>query len=282
MLTIWQYICILIVSIHASPLFNRMLILLPLTPLSAKIIHAEYGLAQVVSPGRADWLTDVIHINRVGARFTDTELAQVSDSLLLNVPPSVGNMIKDGGQRIGAIIHRLHLEQISRHMFACATGARNATAALQWYYDHYNLSDTELNTESMYREYSRFKKKLLTNSAKKSGHNVRHDSRHWQVQNKAPEQLNFDTLDRICNLLDQQLAAARIRRRKIIGLHAHIYIYSVKGNRDISTIARRFKRHPANIYRAMAHVRKRMRDDERFARAIKPILAADFVLPTPA
>lgn len=259
-----------------------MLIVLPLTSLSAKIIHAEYGHAQVINPGRADWLTDVLHIDRVGARFTESEMAQVQSGLLLNVPHALGQRIQLHGHQLGAIIHRLHIEQIARHMLSCAViKPLSATAALQWYYDHYQLSDDDLNTESMYREYSRFKKKMLAKNAKKTQPNVRPDSRVWQTDKQAAVKLNFETLDRFCSVLDQALIAARIRRRKVIGLHAHMYIYAVKGNRDISTIARRFKRHPANVYRALAHVRKRMKADERFSQAIKAVISPDFVLPPP-
>lgn len=261
-----------------------MLIVVPLTPMSAKILATEYGRSPI-TPGRADWLSDVLRIDRSSTRFTPEEEAAVSSGVLLNVSPKVASQIERQGKRLGVVIHRLHLENLSRHMAACSMRFPTkglAMVALRDFYDYYGLSDDDFSQESAYREYSRFRKKFLANSATNSRHRVRPESRIWQQRDNQVEHINQAGLDVLCRVLDDRLRQARIRRREVLARHAYIYIYAVRGGRDIAEISRRFKKHRANVYRAISHIQGKMKSDARFARILGPILSPAFVLPAPS
>jgi len=268
-----------------------MTVFVPLSSLSAKILSKEYGLHQPISPSRSDWLMDILHIDRTGTRFRQEEEQVLTTGMLVNVPKPLALRVEGQGLGLGIVIHRLHLETISRHMWSCSkcyipssresVGNGNAMAGLRYFYDHYGLDDSDFDQGSMYREHSRFSKKFLAKSAKKIAVDVRADSRIWRRPDNAVERINHDNLDRICALLDMRLASSRLRRLTVITKHAHMYIYAVRGGRDIAAIGRRFKLHNATVYRAIANVRVRIRKDERFRAAILPLLDPMFVLPPP-
>ncbi len=262
-----------------------MVIFLPLSSFSEKILRTEYEGFQPISPGRADWLADVIRIDRTTTRFTPEEEAVVKSGLEIKVPAQLAAQIQAQGLRLGVVIHRLHLEQLSRHMHACSLrfpGKGLAMSALRDFYAQYSLSDDDFSQESAYREYSRFRKKFLANSATNISRTVRPQSRIWQYRDNSVEAINQAALDELCRALDARLEAARIRRREILARHGYIYIYAVRGGRDIGEIKRKFKKHRANIYRALAHIRHRIKTDRKFARAILPLLDPSYVLPPPS
>jgi hypothetical protein len=261
-----------------------MTVFLPLSKFSAKILATEYGGQSPITPGRADWLSDILRINRSDTRFTPEEEAIIQSGLMIQVPPPVAQLVEAQSLRIGIVIHRLHLENLSRHMAACAIrcpGKGHATAAMRDYYQMYGLDDDDFSPESAYREYSRFSKKFLSKPATNIAADVRPKSRVWQQADTSVQRINHEQLDRICAYLDERFAEARIRRVQILSQHAHMYIYAVRGGRDVAAIARRFKRHRANVYRALAHIRHRLKNDERVAKAMRPLLNPSFVLPPP-
>lgn len=261
-----------------------MTILLPLSTFSAKILSTEYAGADPIAPGRADWLSDIIRIDRSRTQFTADDEAVVQSAVQINVPDWLAQHIERQGLRIGVVVHRLHLENLSRHMAACAMrypGKGLAMAALRDFYAHYGLSDDDFSQESAYREYSRFSKKFLAKGATNNSRRVLPQSRIWQHPDPTVERINHAELDALCQELDERLARVRIRRVTVLSRHAHMYIYAVRGGRDIASICRRFKKHRAAVYRALAHIRERMKRDRKFARALKPLLDPAFVLPTP-
>lgn len=257
---------------------------LPLSSFSAKILATEYGGIQPIIPGRADWLSDVIRIDRTTTRFTTEEEAVVKSGLDIKVPNPLAAQIENQGLRLGVVIHRLHLENLCRHMAACAMrfpGKGYAMSSLRDFYNYYDISDDDFSLESAYREYSRFRKKFLANPATNKNRRVLPKSRVWRHRDNDVENINQVGLDALCRVLDQRLEAARIRRRDVLARHAYIYIYAVRGGRDIGEIKRRFKKHRSNVYRAIAHIRQRLKTDKRFARALMPLLDPSFVLPVP-
>lgn len=261
-----------------------MVIFLPLSSFSAKIILTEYGTTQPITPGRADWLSDIIRIDRSSTRFTAEEESVIVTGLQMSVPDSLAEQIKSQGLRLGIVIHRLHIENLSRHMAACAMRFPSkglAMAALRDFYDHYNISDDDFALESAYREYSRFRKKFLANPATNKTHRVLPESRVWQHRDNTVENINQVGLDALCRVLDTRLVNARIRRHKVLARQAYIYIYAVRGGRDIAEISRRFKVHRANVYRAIQRIRLRLKSDRVFQKAIGPLLDTSFVLPAP-
>lgn len=258
---------------------------LPISTFSRKILLTEYAGAVPITPGRADWLSDMLRIDRSDTRFPEVVTALMSEVLPINVSAKLADRILQHGPRIGAVIHRHHMEQLTRHMLASSMGIANAKAAMQAFYDHYGIDDDDVSQESVYREFSRFKRTFFSKKsvipAKKSTDRVRRNSQLWHGMSGHENRLPNAELDAICNYLDEQLAAARIRRRERLCAHAHIYLYSVRGGRSAAVIAKRFKKHPATVYRAMGYIRARIRRDRRFAQAIMPILDPSFVLPAP-
>jgi hypothetical protein len=259
-----------------------MVIFLPLSSFSAKIILTEYGSKQPITPGRADWLSDVIRIDRSQTRFTLEEESVIGSGIQVKVPGLIAEQIKSQGLRLGIVIHRLHLENLSRHMVACAMRFPSkglAMSALRDFYTHYGISDDDFSLESAYREYSRFRKKFFANPATNKTARVLSDSRIWQRRDNTVNHINHEGLDALCRILDTRLESSRIRRHKVLARQAYIFIYAVRGGRDIGEISRRFKVHRANVYRAIARIKSRLRQDRHFSRVLSPIIDPLFVLP---
>ena len=51
----------------------------------------------------------------------------------------------------GILIHRLHLDQMMRHVWTCSLGKIPATAAIKSFFDIYDLCDDDYSIESAYR-----------------------------------------------------------------------------------------------------------------------------------
>lgn len=255
---------------------------LPLSSLSRKILVAEYGHEPIV-PGRADWLSDVLRVDRRDTQFQARALSAIQTGVLISVSPGLADQIARQCDRLGVVLHRLHIEMLTRIMLAASNSGNAAKTAMQTFYETYNLDDDDLSQESAYREYQRFRRaffeKKSANSAKKNRHFVLPDSRIWQGTRPEKKTLTNAQLDALCCILDERLQSARIRRLRRLTLQAHLYIYAVLGRRNYQALARKFQRHPANVYRAMNTVRRRIRQDERFAAAILPILNGSIVLP---
>lgn len=261
-------------------------VFLPLSRFSRKIILAEYGTAEPVVPGRADWLSDQLRIDRRDTRFPDNALAALSATVLLEVPASLADRIAIDGQRTGAVLHRLHIEQLTRHMLSAVIMGGEAKLAMRAFYDMYRIDDDDLDEQSVYREYGRFSRKFFqkisAKSVTKSGNAVRPDCRIWQGVSLPVPRITNAALDAICDLLDERLRECRIRRLTRLTRQAHIFIYCVRGQRTPTKAAERFKVSRRSVYRALRAVRHRMRDNKRFAQVILPLTDLAFVLPAPA
>lgn len=261
-------------------------VLLPLSSFSRKILLAEYGGTEPIEPGRADWLSDVLRVDRSDTRFPARAIDALNSSLMLVTTPAVADHISAQGKCLGVVLHRHHIEMLTRAMLAVATAGGAAKTAMQTFFDTYDLDDDDLSQESAYREYQRFRrnffKKMQAKAAKKSRPDVLRDSRIWQGSGAETGACTNTELDALCAVASARIRAARIRRIQRISFQAHLYIYAVRGGRDVAAIARRFRRHKANVYRALATVRRRLRHDRRFAEAILPLLDAGAVLPGPA
>ncbi len=257
---------------------------LPLSSFSRKILLTEYAGADPITPGRADWLSDMLRIDRSDTRFPESVTASIRSGVLLNVSATLADRIIHQGERIGAVIHRHHVEQLTRYMLASSMGIANAKAAMQAFYEHYRIDDDDMSQESLYREFSRFKRTFFRNTpaktATKSQVHVPRNSQLWHGFSAHENRITNALLDDLCALLDERLAASRIRRLQRITEHAHIYLYTVRGGRTPDLVAKRFKKHRATIYRAVGYVRTRIRRDRRFAEAIMPLLDPSFVLPS--
>lgn len=256
---------------------------LPLSAFSRKILLAEYGGAEPLEPGRADWLSDMLRIDRRDSGFQQRAVDALRTSLAINLPHALAEKVLEQGERIGVVIHRQHIEMLTRAMLAAATAGGQAKTAMLDFYNTYGIDDDDLEADTLYREYQRFRKKILRNiaakSAKKTAGVVLRDSRISQATETRRRRWNQEELDAVCALVEPRLCSARIRYRKRITFATHLYIYSALGGRDVPTIARRFRRHIANVYRALANVRARMRRDLKYARAIRPLLDPVGVLP---
>lgn len=261
-------------------------VLLPVSSFSRKILLTEYAGDLPIAPGRADWLSDMLRVDRTDTRFPSNIVAQMCDELPLSVPAPLADRIARDGQRIGAVIHRHHVEQLTRFMLASSMGVANAKSAMQAFYAHYGLDDDDVSQESVYREFSRFKRTFFrqkpATTAKKSADSVPRNSQLWRGISALDTRIDNATLDALCSHLDDCLAAARIRRRQRLSEWAHMYIYAHRGGRTPDAIAKRFGKHRATVYRAATYVRMRIRRDRRFAKAILPILDDAFVLPRAA
>lgn len=261
-------------------------VFLPVTPLSRKIILSEHGAAEPVTPGRADWLSDALRIDRSDTGFSPAALAALSTGIVLSVPANLAERIARDSQRLGAVLHRLHIELLTRHMLSAAIMGQEAKAAMRAFYDLYRLDDDDLDEQSLYREYSRFRKsffqKIDAKSATKSAGVVRPDSRFSQPSPAPAGRVSNAALDALCAAFDDRLRRCRLRWVKRLTRQAYIYIYMIRGQRKADQVATRFRLHRSGVYRALRSVRKRIREDQRFARAILPLLDESFVLPAPA
>lgn len=260
-------------------------VFLPLSDFSRKILLTEYGGAEPLVPGRADWLSDQLRIDRSDTSFSKAALAIVSAGLLLEVPAALADRIARDGQRLGAVIHRIHIELLTRHMVSAVLMGGEAKKAMRAFYDTYQIDDDDLDEQSLYREYGRFSRnffaKISAKSGTKSPDAVRAESRIWQGISGKQERVSNIVLNDLCNALDVRLHECRIRRVKRLSKQAHIYIWSKRGHRDWRTVGKRFKVQRSSVYRALKAVRKRIREDKRFAKAILPLLETSFVLPAP-
>lgn len=256
---------------------------LPLSSFSRKILLTEYGFEDPVTPGRADWLSDMLRIDRSDTRFADSVTQQLTSGLHLQVSAALADRIVHQGVAIGAVIHRHHIEQLTRHMLASSMGITNAKASMQAFYEYYGLDDDDVAQESVYREYNRFKRVFFrakrATTAKKSAVPVRPNSQVWQGFSGIESRISNADLEALCRHLDERLAASRIRRVQRLSEWSRMYIYAVRGGRPPHAIARRFRKHLATVYRAQGYVRLRIRRDRRFAAAILPLLDDSFVLP---
>lgn len=259
---------------------------LPLSSFSRKILLAEYGNAEPVTPGRADWLSDMLRIDRSDTRFAEDVTSRIASGIYLNVPPPLADRITQQGLRLGVVLHRNHIEQLTRYMLAGTMGITNAKSAMRAFYDHYGIEDDDMDEQSVYREFSRFKRIFFRTkpaiSATKSRGRVLPDSRIWQGVSATPNRISTAELAQICEHFDERLAASRIRRVERLSEQAHIYIWHVRSGRNVPVIAKHFQKHRASVYRAIAAMRRRIRRDRRFAEAILPVLDASFVLPKAA
>lgn len=255
---------------------------LPLSSLSRKILVAEYG-AEPIAPGRADWMSDVLRVDRRDTQFQARALELIRSGVLLSVSPALADRVTQQAERLGVVLHRLHIEMLTRIMLAASESGQPAKTAMQCFYDAYDLDEDDLSQESAYREYQRFRKTFFerkqANSAKKNRAVVTPDSRIWQGASGEKKRPTNTQLDAICDLLDERLRLARIRRLQRLTMQAHLYIYAVVGGRDYKALSRRFSRHPANVYRCMNAVRRRIRFDKAFAAAILPLIEQSAVLP---
>lgn len=258
---------------------------LRISPLSRKIILSESGGIEPVTPGRADWLSDCLRIDRSDTGFSPAAQAVLRTSLLLDVPPALADRITSGGDRIGMVLHRLHIEMLTRYMLSAAALGKEAKAAMRAFYDLYDLDDDDLDEQSLYREYSRFRKtffeKITAKSGTKSPLVVQPDSRLWQGVSAASRRISNAALDALCAHLDERLRDCRIRRLARLSRQARIYIYCIRGRRSPRKVAERFGIGKSSAYRALRAVRNRMRDNKQFAAAILPLLDESFVLPAP-
>lgn len=260
-------------------------VFLPTSSFSRKILLVEYGGVEPVVPGRADWLSDQLRIDRSDTGFSTNLLATLTTGLLVEVPAHVADRISLQGTRTGAVLHRLHIEMLTRHMISSVMMGCEAKKAMRNFYDTYGLDDDDLDEQSVYREYGRFSRNFFAKIEAKSGtksHNaVRPESRIWQgvfAEKDRPSNTHINTL---CEAFDTRLRACRIRRVKRLTKQAHIYIWSKRGNRRWDEIGKRFGIQRSSVYRALKSVRKRIREDKAFSRAILPLLDPAFVLPAP-
>lgn len=260
-------------------------VILPVSSFSRKIIISEYGAIEPVVPGRADWLSDQLRIDRTDTRFPEAALGMLQKEIALEVGPTLADRIARDGQRIGVVLHRLHMEQLTRHMLSAAIMGKEAKKAMRAFYDLYSIDDDDLDEQSVYREYGRFSRryfeKISAKSVTKSQDRVRPDCRIWQGVSLPVPRISNIALDAICDLLDQRLAECRIRRLHRLSRQAYIFIYCVRGQRSPAKAAERFKTSPRSVYRALRAVRNRIRDNKRFAAAILPLTDLAFVLPVP-
>lgn len=260
-------------------------VLLPVTRLSKKIILCEYGGEEPVVPGRADWLSDQLRIDRSDTGFAASVLDALTAGLLLDVPPRLADHIARDGARVGAVLHRLHVEQLTKHMLSAVIMGGEAKKAMRAFYDIYGIDDDDIDEQSVYREYGRFSRrffqKISARSGTKSTSAVRPESRIWQGISEEKERITNATLNALCEILTDRLQRCRIRRLKRLTRQAHIYIWARRGRRRWDEIGKRFGIRRSSVYRALKSIRMRIRDDKRFARAILPLLDASFVLPDP-
>ena len=156
---------------------------LPLSSLSRKILVAEYG-AEPIAPGRADWMSDVLRVDRRDTQFQARALELIRSGVLLSVSPALADRVTQQAERLGVVLHRLHIEMLTRIMLAASESGQPAKTAMQCFYDAYDLDEDDLSQESAYREYQRFRKTFFerkqANSAKKNRAVVTPDSRIWQ------------------------------------------------------------------------------------------------------
>lgn len=261
-------------------------VLLPTSTFSRKIILGEHGASEPVVPGRADWLSDALRIDRSDTGFSPALLATLRAGVLLDVPASLAARIARDGQRIGAVLHRNHIEILTRHMLSAAIMGGEAKKAMRKFYELYGLDDDDLDEQSLYREYGRFSKrffeKIMSKSGTKSAGVVLQKSRISQGNAPALSLISNANLDALCSVFDGRLKRCRIRYKSRLEKQSHIYLWVRRGGRKLEAITRRFGTKRSGMYRALKAVRKRIRDDKRFARAILPLLDPAFVLPAPA
>lgn len=260
-------------------------VFLPVSTFSRKILLSEYGGAEPVVPGRADWLSDQLRIDRSDTGFSAAALSALSTGILIEAPARLADRIARDGQRIGIVIHRLHIEQLTKHMLSAALMGVEAKRAMRTFYELYRLDDDDLDEQSVYREYGRFRsnffRKISAKSGTKSPDDVRPESRIWQGISGESERVSNAVLAALCEILTDRLHLCRIRRLKRLTKQAHIYIWARRGRRRWDDIGKRFGCRRSSVYRALKSVRARIREDKRFARAILPLLDASFVLPAP-
>lgn len=259
---------------------------LPLSSFSRKILLTEYGGEEPVVPGRADWLSDQLRTDRSDTKFSDRVLALMATGIRLEVPAAIADHIATQGHRLGVVIHRNHIEQLTRHMLSAVILGSEAKRAMRAFYDLYDLDDDDLDEQSVYREYGRFSKKFFekidAKAATKSAGVVRRDSRIWQGANAQAPRVTNATLESVCAALDERLRELRIRRLKRLTKQAHVYLWYMCGRRRVEKVARTFGIHRSGVYRAIKSVRRRIRSDKAFAGAILPLTDPAFVLPAGA
>lgn len=256
------------------------------SPFSRKILLTEFGGAEPVRPAKADWLADVLHIDRRHTNFRQRYFDALTTTIHIDLVDAAAERLRYQGNRLGVVLHRLHIEQLSRHMVAAKLIGSEAKEAMLIFYQHYGLDDDDFSMDSAYREYQRFQRTFFrekhTKSAKKSAPVVLRFSRILQGEHVASERPTIGYLNALSEYLEQELSRQPYRSRLRMLQQAVCYIYCVRGSMKPTEVARRTKRHLANVYKAIRATRRRMKKDVAFARLVREICSESFVLPAPA
>lgn len=263
-----------------------VLITVRVSPFSRKILLAENGGTMPVAPAKADWLSDVLRIDRRDTNFRLLYIEALTTEIQLEVPERLAAQLHAQGDRIGVVLHRLHLEQLSRHMISARLMQAEVKKALRQFYDYYDISEDDFSEESAYREYQRFRRLFFRENAAKSATKtqpvVTRKSRIWQPEIPESQRPTLTHLRALISHFADLVAEQRYRRHYRLMRQAACYIYTVRGGLSNEKVCKHTGRHRASVFRALAAVRKRMKKDKEFARMLHLVCDESFVLPEAA
>lgn len=173
----------------------------------------------------------------------------------------------------GILIHRLHLDQMMRHVWTCSLGKIPATAAIKSFFDIYDLCDDDYSIESAYRSWQRFRtdfdKVFSEKSVQKAANHVRAVGR---PADSVKTKLSDTELDDMAREICTRLRFSRPNTPAYLFRQVMMHVYSTVGGRSTEYIARRFGRSIRRVNVGKRRIEGYLAYDEGFALCFRPIL----------
>lgn len=141
-----------------------VLVSLPLSSFSKKIILADYGHAPI-QLGKGDDLLYLLCCRRPQGK-DDPVSVRLSDRLDFLVSEQVAKCVK--ARTTGWVLHQMHLHRLCTHVQSVILAGGTAEGAIESFYQVYGLGDDDFSFESAYKRWQRFQqKRLLAGKARK-------------------------------------------------------------------------------------------------------------------
>ena len=141
-----------------------VLVSLPISSFSKKIILADYGQAPI-QLGKGDDLLYLLCCRRPQGK-DDPVSVRLSDRLEFLVSEQVAKCVK--ARTTGWVLHQMHLHRLCTHVQSALLSGGTAEGAIDIFYQAYGLGDDDFSYESAYKRWQRFqsKRKLAGNVRK--------------------------------------------------------------------------------------------------------------------
>lgn len=233
------------------------------SPLSKKILLAEYGPSEPLTVQKGDMLYDQMRTGRKGKRVGDRTMKQLSEPVKIAMYDDLAVFIRNRNAALGILINNYHRDMLMRYIDTLQELNIPIRECVRRFYKKYNLTEEDYSQEAAWRRFSFFAKTRKEKHRNFGTITLPEASQNIHLPLHYNDQEILDKATDICTALQ-----ASRQMPKVFGKHLTFYLLYKEGGYTVRQVAAKMGSKRNTVWSGINSIRAWCISDKQVSAAI--------------